>query len=221
MGECLENKQYIIIQDNNGKYKTRKDHLINGVIPTIESSLNKNEHFIIKANEIHNNKYDYSKINYISAHKKLTIICPIHGQFSQTANSHLLKSGCPKCGDKRCSFHHSINPSGWTRTNWKEKSKNSKSFQGFKTYIIKCWNENETFYKIGRTFVPIKRRFCNFPYNYEIIKIFEGEAEEMYDLETKLKHINKDKKYFPTIKFGGDKECYRDLVKIKEYEIFI
>ena len=55
--------------------------------------------FIREASGIHNNKYDYSKTNYIKTKMKIEIICPIHGSFWQTPNNHLSqKQGCPKCG---------------------------------------------------------------------------------------------------------------------------
>ncbi len=57
------------------------------------------EEFIKKANEIHNNKYDYSKVEYINGKAKVCIICPEHGEFYQEANSHLQGIGCPRCGE--------------------------------------------------------------------------------------------------------------------------
>jgi very-short-patch-repair endonuclease len=56
------------------------------------------EEFIQRAKLIHNNKYDYSKVEYINSTKKICIICPEHGEFWQISNSHLNKRGCPKCG---------------------------------------------------------------------------------------------------------------------------
>lgn len=53
--------------------------------------------FIQKAKVIHNNIYDYSAVQYESAHKPVTIICPVHGAFQQSPNSHLNGRGCPKC----------------------------------------------------------------------------------------------------------------------------
>lgn len=53
--------------------------------------------FIIKANKIHNNKYDYSKINYINNRTKITIICKIHGGFNQLPTNHLKGHGCINC----------------------------------------------------------------------------------------------------------------------------
>ena len=53
--------------------------------------------FIEKVNSKHNYYYDYSKVNYINSITKITIICPIHGEFEQTPGKHLLGQGCPKC----------------------------------------------------------------------------------------------------------------------------
>ena len=54
--------------------------------------------FIERAKEIHGNKYDYSKTKYELSNKKVTIICPIHGDFQQTPTAHLKGCGCFKCG---------------------------------------------------------------------------------------------------------------------------
>lgn len=54
--------------------------------------------FIIRATEIHGNKYDYSKTSYINKRTKIRIICKEHGEFSQWPQSHLSGCGCPECG---------------------------------------------------------------------------------------------------------------------------
>jgi hypothetical protein len=53
--------------------------------------------FIVKSNIIHNNKYDYSKVNYINDRIKVIIICPVHGEFLQSPNYHLNGGECLKC----------------------------------------------------------------------------------------------------------------------------
>jgi len=55
------------------------------------------EEFILRAKQIHGDKYDYSKIDYINKHTKICIICPEHGEFWQSPNNHLLGNGCRKC----------------------------------------------------------------------------------------------------------------------------
>lgn len=57
------------------------------------------EEFINKANEIHENVYDYSNVDYINNNIKVIIKCLIHEDFEMTPNSHISnKQGCPKCG---------------------------------------------------------------------------------------------------------------------------
>jgi len=49
-------------------------------------------------NKIHDNKYDYSQINYINCETAVIIICSIHGNFELVAGIHMSKhQGCPKC----------------------------------------------------------------------------------------------------------------------------
>ena len=55
------------------------------------------DEFIERANIIHNNKYDYSKVNYINNITKVEIICPIHGIFKQIPSAHLKGHSCSKC----------------------------------------------------------------------------------------------------------------------------
>lgn len=55
------------------------------------------EEFIKKAQEIHGDKYDYSKTEYINDKEKVCIICPVHGEFWQRPGNHLHGWGCKKC----------------------------------------------------------------------------------------------------------------------------
>jgi len=47
--------------------------------------------------KVHEDKYDYSKVEYVNNSTNITIVCPIHNEFKQTPAAHL-KSGCNKCG---------------------------------------------------------------------------------------------------------------------------
>lgn len=55
------------------------------------------EEYIDKLRQVHGNKYDYSKVNYVNAKTKINIICSRHGVFSQLPYQHLKGQGCPKC----------------------------------------------------------------------------------------------------------------------------
>jgi hypothetical protein len=54
--------------------------------------------FINEAKIIHNNKYDYSLVDYTGCKNHINIICKEHGVFNQEPDSHLQGTGCPKCG---------------------------------------------------------------------------------------------------------------------------
>lgn len=53
--------------------------------------------FIDRANAIHGNRYDYSKVDWVNTKTKVEIICPIHGSFFQKPFKHLEGQGCPDC----------------------------------------------------------------------------------------------------------------------------
>ena len=53
--------------------------------------------FIARAKKIHNNKYDYSGVDYVNNRVKVKIVCPKHGMFLQAPDKHLAGQGCPEC----------------------------------------------------------------------------------------------------------------------------
>jgi hypothetical protein len=53
--------------------------------------------FIQKSHQIHDHKYHYHHVNYVTSKHKVTITCPLHGNFNQVAGDHLAGYGCPKC----------------------------------------------------------------------------------------------------------------------------
>ena len=63
----------------------------------------KKDEFVKRANFRHGNKYIYDDVIYINAHTKITIICPKHGPFDQTPNSHtsVQGSGCSVCAKEK------------------------------------------------------------------------------------------------------------------------
>lgn len=167
--------------------------------------------FINSSVKNHGDKYDYSLVEYKNNKTKVKIICHDHGMFRQTPNEHIGGRGCPKCGRNRTTLCAKENPTGWNVTNWEISAQQSKRFDSFKVYIIRCWSDNESFYKIGRTFLKIKNRFIpsKIPYNYEVIKeIIFDTAKGAFDKEAELKRLHKTYKYVPKIPFGGKHECF-------------
>ena len=53
------------------------------------SPMDKTSLFVTKAKELHGDKYDYSKVNYVMAKNNVIIVCLEHGDYRQTPNKHL------------------------------------------------------------------------------------------------------------------------------------
>jgi hypothetical protein len=49
----------------------------------------------------HGDKYDYSSSEYKGLDEPFTFICPTHGEVTQKAKSHLVRSGCIKCDEEK------------------------------------------------------------------------------------------------------------------------
>ena len=95
-------KKVIIICPTHGEFLQSPNHHINmkqGCPKCKYAKIKLNlENFIKKSIIKHGNRYDYSKINEFSFNKKVTIICPIHGEFLQLPNNHSnLGYGCYMC----------------------------------------------------------------------------------------------------------------------------
>lgn len=60
-----------------------------------------NEEFINRLRDMFGDNYDYSKVKYNGTRGYVTIVCPKHGEFWQTPNSHIQGSGCPSCSSSK------------------------------------------------------------------------------------------------------------------------
>lgn len=83
-------------------WQTPNDHLSKKGCPSCGGTKRLTlEEFIAKANDIHNNFYNYSTSAYKNSKTKIEIICPKHGSFFQTPNDHLSGKGCPLCKSEK------------------------------------------------------------------------------------------------------------------------
>lgn len=93
----FQKKIEIICPEHGSFFQTPMSHLKTQGCPKCSGKYMDKDYFIQKAALIHNNKYDYSKVDYKGNNRKVCIICPSHGEFWQTPNSHLFGHGCLKC----------------------------------------------------------------------------------------------------------------------------
>lgn len=157
----------------------------------------------------HGDRYDYSKTDYSGvAHGLLKITCKDHGDFVQSYANHFHGGrGCPECARE---FSPRLKK-GFL------KSYQAKGYASL--YLIRCFGDEEEFYKIGITTKKVKARFAGkeaMPYAYEVIHLHVSDGESIWDLERILHREYSQVKYIPSLPFGGMHECFREI-DIQEY----
>ena len=97
-------KVCIICPEHGEFWQIPKNHLHGHGCPSCarENAHQRNsfttEQFIKTASTIHEDRYDYSKVEYKNNRTKVCIICPEHGEFWQTLAMHNNeRQGCPNC----------------------------------------------------------------------------------------------------------------------------
>ena len=181
---------------------------------SIRAAIDKTDYLKNQLISLYGFKYKYNELVYNDETKRIEVECKQHGKFTQCFKAHIRGQGCPDCNTEIRNQSNSENSTGWSIKDWKKAADKSKNFNSFKVYIIECFNNEEKFYKIGRTFQKMNKRFLGkvkMPYKYKVIKIFTGSSEYVYDLELSLKKYNKENKYIPKIHFVGKHECYNKI----------
>jgi len=55
------------------------------------------DYFLVKTKSLYSEQYDYSKVKYQGAFRKVEIVCPEHGSFFTTPSNFWRGNGCPTC----------------------------------------------------------------------------------------------------------------------------
>ncbi len=179
----------ITIKNKFGICKLYGLNLLKGCIPNISSSIDPTNYWLNSIYDKRGCDFDYSKVVYKGQHKKVTIRCIIHDiLFEQTPAAHFQGQGCPVCG----------------------KESTNGLFIGYenigKFYLLKCFSDDESFYKLGHTIKSVKIRYNSkklMPYEYEVINEIEGNLSKVLYIEEFLKKKLKKERYSPKIKFSG------------------
>lgn len=163
--------------------------------------------FLKEANDIHGNKYEYVEETYLTALRKMKVICKKHGVFEITPNKHLsLKRGCQSCS------RESLSVNTWSYTKYDELCQ--KKYNGLSSiYLITCTGNSEYFYKIGVTATSIEERFSygKLPYEYKEISKIEGKPVWCLKKENEIHKILNEYRVRPKISFSGSTECFSKL----------
>lgn len=161
--------------------------------------------FIKRCLIVHGDKYDYSLTKYTKMNDEIIVICRVHGIFRQKANTHQRGSGCLECA--RAS-------SNYNRGSFVEFC--SKNKFGL-LYLIKCFNDNESFFKIGITsklnVLNRFKRLGDMPYKYIVLGTIYGDPKNIWNMEKFLHRELSPKRHKPEIWFKGATECFHTLNK--------
>lgn len=168
-----------------------------------------NEQFISKANAIHEGFYSYNKATYINSRSKVTITCPIHGDFEQQAGGHLEGYGCQECANLK---HGEYRP--WFIETYFNKFPEKKYIPAT-LYLL--YNEEEKFYKVGITTKKNINERIKYM-SYYTFKIVDTVSSTMYNVSIAEQLILKSaEKYKPKKRFGGYSECIKNYIDIHQY----
>jgi very-short-patch-repair endonuclease/predicted nucleic-acid-binding Zn-ribbon protein len=139
----------VVTCPNHGDFLVRADHLLRGqgcpkCAQENTGKANKltRDEFITKSNLVHDDKYDYSQVEYDGVNIPVKIICPLHGEFLQTPNNHMNGNGCKKCGFESISKNNISNTEDFI--------KSAKIVHGDK------YDYSQVDYKLNTTPVKIK-----------------------------------------------------------------
>lgn len=204
LGQYTNMNTLLEVHTKYGICLIKPTQLMNGAKPTIQSAINKNEYFINQCKEKFGSKsFTYDKVEYIGSTTSVTINCQIHGEFEKTPQAMLRltqKQGCPICSR----VLHNIT--------WLKHAKlkyNMNKEHTFTLYVVKCFDDKETFIKVGITSRDLKIRLNTIPYKCEVVKLIESSNyKHIWKLECQLKlWIHKNDLYKPERDFGGYFEC--------------
>ena len=179
--------------------------------------------FISHCRKIHYDKYDYSKVGeYKSSNTKITICCPIHGDFEQLCQSHYKGHGCPECGIIDRWYVGGFG----NKVEYYEDQKISD--EPCYVYLVGLNVQGDTFYKIGiTTEVNPRKRFISIKHGAkasELKPLFTclTTLTKAYSTEQYIKRTFYDYRHKPTTRFDGWTECISNInpeeviIKIKE-----
>jgi hypothetical protein len=159
--------------------------------------------FIARSNDVHQGRYDYSKVEYKNAHTVVEIGCPDHGLFAQLPINHYVGRGCPRCGaeswvggynDEMFMLHPEL----------KEKPAT--------LYIIEVRHGGTKFIKIGITVQEVTDRLYRLHthgLSFDILHTWRTTLWNAYIIEQSIKTECRDDRYYPAIVFAGYTECFR------------
>jgi len=152
-------------------------------------------------NQVHQHGFDYDESSYINLKSKLRITCSDHGEFIQSASTHMHGGICPKCMYKMNLGYSNIFFAKYPY----------KKVQPCIVYLVRLTSGHEEFYKIGITVRDVVRRFrvqnkytveqlCTIPTTLYWAVVLEQDLLDLVMIDSQ--------KYIPRQQLSGKHECF-------------
>lgn len=186
----------------NHEWKGTWKHLKRGVgCPKCKNSIKLSIGEIKKRLTEMNSKIQLISEHYINSGAPLEFQCDKSHRWFTTWDQIKQGAGCSICARENHPGHYSIKMA--------EKNKEEWILIEAHFYILRCFNEEEEFFKVGVTKNSIKKRYPRrrMPYNYEIIADKITTLYDAIEIETRILKENKEYQYIPKIYFEGYSEC--------------
>lgn len=187
-------KKKMLFRNKFGIISSSPDTLLAGHCPDIRSAIDRKSYFKNQLLYLYDSKYDFEIFSTNRHEGRVKLICPIHGEQWVDTDGIFLGHGCPECNQ------------GWTKSNI--------------FYLVRLYNDNESFYKLGISYVDIQgkvRRYRDYKklgYKVEQIKLLEFEDFiQCRDFESEMKRIIKNSIYMPkNWANNGTTECFNNEI---------
>lgn len=156
---------------------------------------------------------DLAKTISKRSNKKVILICPNCGAEKMSSPNNLVRRGfsCENCNPN---YGITRENKGMFNETIVERNKEDYKKETTTLYVIKCFDDDELFFKIGITSRGLNRRFSSSKYiKYEYESLHQ-ERLNLYDasiIESKLHKLYKGNSYTPLKKFGGWTECFSEI----------
>ena len=173
------------------------------------------QEWLRRATQQHGGKYDYTLVEYVDARIKVKIICPVHGEFPQTPDTHL-QAGCRNCADEELKGRYSDQ---YFSDNPTHKERPAI------LYYLELEYKNTRFFKIGITTSSVKQRHAmlntNKKLRYSILAQRETDLYSTFlaEQEIQKQHGDESRVKLPISQNEarririGPSECFKEPLK--------
>jgi len=178
--------------------------------PNCSNSMPHTEESVFEKLESYGKPIKFSNVSVVNGRWRVDCECltdDTHAKWN-TSIDVISRSGCPECGKIR-----SGGKGGYSKKSAEDFKEDWIKIDAL-VYVIKAFDDNESFFKIGLTTTSVETRFQGkreLPYQYEILHVIKTNLYDAVIKETELHNSNKNHSYRPLKKFYGYTECFSKI----------